>query len=97
MALITCFLPSIQGVCILLHPQYLGEVSPKKLRGFTTSTASMFWCLGKVLGQVMGLRYSHTFLNALVSCYLFSINDCGHESTRRQSEKRLIHKPLGTT
>ncbi|XP_034294464.1 solute carrier family 2, facilitated glucose transporter member 11-like isoform X1 [Pantherophis guttatus] len=44
------------GVCILLHPQYLGEVSPKKLRGFTTSTASMFWCLGKVLGQVMGLR-----------------------------------------
>ncbi|XP_070618590.1 solute carrier family 2, facilitated glucose transporter member 11-like isoform X2 [Erythrolamprus reginae] len=44
------------GVCILLHPQYLGEISPKKLRGFMTSTASMFWCLGKVLGQVMGLR-----------------------------------------
>ncbi|KAM6423591.1 solute carrier family 2, facilitated glucose transporter member 11-like [Liasis olivaceus] len=44
------------GVCILLHPQYLGEVSPKKLRGFTNSTASVFWCLGKVLGQVMGQR-----------------------------------------
>ncbi|XP_063172002.1 solute carrier family 2, facilitated glucose transporter member 11-like isoform X2 [Candoia aspera] len=44
------------GVCVLLHPQYLGEVSPRKLRGFTNSTASVFWSLGKVLGQVMGQR-----------------------------------------
>ncbi|XP_062999972.1 solute carrier family 2, facilitated glucose transporter member 11-like isoform X2 [Elgaria multicarinata webbii] len=44
------------GMAIPLHPQYLGEVSPKKLRGFAGSTASLFWSLGKVLGQVLGQR-----------------------------------------
>ncbi|XP_061459282.1 solute carrier family 2, facilitated glucose transporter member 11-like [Rhineura floridana] len=44
------------GICIPLHPQYVGEISPKKLRGFANSTASVFWSLGKVLGQVMGQR-----------------------------------------
>ncbi|XP_077776778.1 solute carrier family 2, facilitated glucose transporter member 11-like [Podarcis muralis] len=44
------------SICVLLHPQYVGEISPKKLRGFANSTASIFWSLGKVLGQVMGQR-----------------------------------------
>ncbi|XP_044300059.1 solute carrier family 2, facilitated glucose transporter member 11-like, partial [Varanus komodoensis] len=43
-------------MCIPLHPQYLAEVSPKKLRGFASSTASLFLSLGKVLGQVLGQR-----------------------------------------
>ncbi|KAJ6659183.1 hypothetical protein lerEdw1_019486 [Lerista edwardsae] len=44
------------GLSVPLHPQYLGEVSPKKLRGFANSTMSLFWSLGKALGQVMGQR-----------------------------------------
>ncbi|XP_053135118.1 solute carrier family 2, facilitated glucose transporter member 11-like isoform X2 [Hemicordylus capensis] len=44
------------GLCIPLHPQYLGEISPKKLRGFTSSTASVFWSLGKAFGQILGQR-----------------------------------------
>ncbi|KAJ7309678.1 hypothetical protein JRQ81_007737 [Phrynocephalus forsythii] len=42
------------GLCIVLHPQYLGEISPKALRGCASSTASLFWSLGKVIGQVLG-------------------------------------------
>nr|XP_020654819.1 solute carrier family 2, facilitated glucose transporter member 11-like isoform X3 [Pogona vitticeps] len=42
------------GMCALLHSQYLGEVSPKRLRGCSSSTASIFWSLGKVMGQVLG-------------------------------------------
>lgn len=49
-------LPSVPGLCVPLHPQYLGEVSPKKLRGFANSTMSLFWSLGKALGQIMGQR-----------------------------------------
>nr|XP_060635762.1 solute carrier family 2, facilitated glucose transporter member 11-like [Anolis sagrei ordinatus] len=44
------------GLGIPLHPQYLGEVSPKSLRGFANATASTFWSLGKVCGQVTGQR-----------------------------------------
>ncbi|XP_019394657.1 PREDICTED: solute carrier family 2, facilitated glucose transporter member 11-like isoform X1 [Crocodylus porosus] len=43
------------GFCMTIHPQYAGEVSPKKLRGFANSSAGLFWSLGKVLGQIMGL------------------------------------------
>ncbi|XP_019362449.1 PREDICTED: solute carrier family 2, facilitated glucose transporter member 11-like isoform X1 [Gavialis gangeticus] len=44
------------GFALLLHPQYIGEISPKKLRGFGNSTAAVFWALGKSIGQVMGQR-----------------------------------------
>ncbi|XP_042322906.1 solute carrier family 2, facilitated glucose transporter member 7-like isoform X3 [Sceloporus undulatus] len=44
------------GLSVPLHPQFLGEASPKTLRGFANSTASAFWSLGKVFGQVMGQR-----------------------------------------
>uniref|UniRef100_H9GA85 Solute carrier family 2, facilitated glucose transporter member 5 n=1 Tax=Anolis carolinensis TaxID=28377 RepID=H9GA85_ANOCA len=44
------------GLAVPLHPQYLGEVSPKSLRGFANATASAFWSLGKVCGQVTGQR-----------------------------------------
>lgn len=58
----SCFSPIIpsspQGLCVPLHHQYLGEVSPKKLRGFANSTASFFWSLGKATGQIAGQRYS---------------------------------------
>ncbi|XP_066465944.1 solute carrier family 2, facilitated glucose transporter member 11-like isoform X1 [Tiliqua scincoides] len=44
------------GVSMNIHGQYLGEVSPKKLRGFVATTASVFLSLGKALGQIMALR-----------------------------------------
>uniref|UniRef100_A0A669PDZ0 Major facilitator superfamily (MFS) profile domain-containing protein n=1 Tax=Phasianus colchicus TaxID=9054 RepID=A0A669PDZ0_PHACC len=39
-----------------LHHQYVGEISPRKLRGFANSTASFFWSLGKAIGQIAGQR-----------------------------------------
>ncbi|POI33884.1 hypothetical protein CIB84_002362 [Bambusicola thoracicus] len=44
------------GFSLNIHPQYVGEISPKKLRGFTNSTVSVFLTLGKLTGQVVGLR-----------------------------------------
>lgn len=62
----SCFSPIIpsspQGLCVPLHHQYVGEISPKKLRGFANSTASFFWSLGKAAGQIAGQRYSTTDL-----------------------------------
>uniref|UniRef100_A0A8C4WN51 Major facilitator superfamily (MFS) profile domain-containing protein n=1 Tax=Gopherus evgoodei TaxID=1825980 RepID=A0A8C4WN51_9SAUR len=57
MILIGRFLYGISaGVCLNAHSQYLGEISPKKLRGFANTNALVFLTLGKVLGQIMGLR-----------------------------------------
>ncbi|XP_044845387.1 solute carrier family 2, facilitated glucose transporter member 11-like isoform X3 [Mauremys mutica] len=57
MILIGRFLYGISaGVCSNAHSQYLGEISPKKLRGFANTSAVVFLTLGKVLGQIMGLR-----------------------------------------
>ncbi|XP_066466047.1 solute carrier family 2, facilitated glucose transporter member 11-like [Tiliqua scincoides] len=57
MLLVGRFLSGVSaGLCVPLHPQYLGEVSPKKLRGFANSTISLFRSLGKALGQIMGQR-----------------------------------------
>ncbi|NWJ09933.1 GTR9 protein, partial [Crypturellus undulatus] len=44
------------SLCVPLHHQYLGEISPRKLRGFANSTASFFWSLGKAVGQIVGQR-----------------------------------------
>ncbi|XP_061459283.1 solute carrier family 2, facilitated glucose transporter member 11-like [Rhineura floridana] len=44
------------GFCMTAHPQYAGEVSPKKLRGFANATSALFWSLGKSWGQILGLR-----------------------------------------
>ncbi|KFO70347.1 Solute carrier family 2, facilitated glucose transporter member 5, partial [Cuculus canorus] len=44
------------GLCVPLHQQYVGEISPNKLRGFANSTASFFWSLGKAIGQITGQR-----------------------------------------
>ncbi|KAM6318268.1 solute carrier family 2, facilitated glucose transporter member 11-like [Podargus strigoides] len=44
------------GLCVPLHHQYVGEISPKKLRGFANSTSSFFWTLGKAVGQISGQR-----------------------------------------
>ncbi|XP_034647346.1 solute carrier family 2, facilitated glucose transporter member 11-like [Trachemys scripta elegans] len=57
MILIGRFLCGISaGLCMNAHGQYLGEISPKKLRGFANTSALVFLTLGKVLGQIMGLR-----------------------------------------
>ncbi|KAJ7309667.1 hypothetical protein JRQ81_007726 [Phrynocephalus forsythii] len=44
------------GFCLTIHPQYAGEISPKRLRGLANATTGFFWSLGKSLGQVLGLR-----------------------------------------
>ncbi|XP_030439066.1 solute carrier family 2, facilitated glucose transporter member 11-like [Gopherus evgoodei] len=43
------------GLSCCLHGQYLAEISPKKLRGFTTATLSLFVNMGKCSGQIAGL------------------------------------------
>ncbi|NXD56903.1 GTR5 protein, partial [Corvus moneduloides] len=55
MILIGRFLCGV-SLCVPLHHQYVGEISPKKLRGFANSTSSFFWSLGKVMGQISGQR-----------------------------------------
>ncbi|XP_068013235.1 solute carrier family 2, facilitated glucose transporter member 11-like isoform X2 [Melanerpes formicivorus] len=57
MILVGRFLYGIgSGFSLNIHPQYVGEISPKRLRGFTNSTVAVFLTLGKLTGQVIGLR-----------------------------------------
>ncbi|XP_069546709.1 solute carrier family 2, facilitated glucose transporter member 11-like [Brachyistius frenatus] len=44
------------GLGLSVHLMYLGESSPKKLRGFMTLTSSIFIGLGKVTGQIIGIK-----------------------------------------
>ncbi|XP_071383050.1 solute carrier family 2, facilitated glucose transporter member 11-like [Centroberyx affinis] len=44
------------GLGLSVHLMYLGESSPKKLRGFLTLTSSIFIGLGKVMGQIVGIK-----------------------------------------
>ncbi|XP_076012961.1 solute carrier family 2, facilitated glucose transporter member 5-like [Genypterus blacodes] len=44
------------GLGLSVHLMYLGECSPKKLRGFLTLTGSIFIGLGKVTGQIIGIK-----------------------------------------
>lgn len=43
-----------------IHLMYLGEISPRKLRGIVTLTSATFTSLGKLSGQFFGLRYALT-------------------------------------
>lgn len=40
-----------------LHLMYLAEISPKNIRGAVCQSAATFLCLGKLLGQIFGLRW----------------------------------------
>ncbi|XP_056885962.1 solute carrier family 2, facilitated glucose transporter member 11 isoform X1 [Takifugu flavidus] len=44
------------GLGLNVHLMYLGESSPKKLRGFLTLTGSIFIALGKLTGQIVGIK-----------------------------------------
>ncbi|KAJ8379848.1 hypothetical protein SKAU_G00006260 [Synaphobranchus kaupii] len=44
------------GLGLNVHLMYLGESSPKELRGFLTLTSCIFIGLGKVMGPVIGIR-----------------------------------------
>nr|XP_060638842.1 solute carrier family 2, facilitated glucose transporter member 11-like [Anolis sagrei ordinatus] len=44
------------GICMNTIGPYLAESSPQRLRGFAITASVVFFSLGKVLGQVMGLR-----------------------------------------
>ncbi|XP_043107480.1 solute carrier family 2 member 9, like 1 [Puntigrus tetrazona] len=44
------------GLGLSVHTIYLGESSPKRIRGMVAITATTFMSLGKLLGQFVGLR-----------------------------------------
>ncbi|XP_029426805.1 solute carrier family 2, facilitated glucose transporter member 5-like [Rhinatrema bivittatum] len=44
------------GLGLSIHLQYLGEIAPKRLRGFTNTTATISTTVGKLAGQIFGLR-----------------------------------------
>ncbi|XP_049894379.1 solute carrier family 2, facilitated glucose transporter member 11-like isoform X1 [Epinephelus moara] len=44
------------GLGLSVHLMYLGESSPKKLRGFLTLTSSIFIAFGKITGQIIGIK-----------------------------------------
>lgn len=44
------------GLGLSVHLMYLGESSPKELRGFLTLTGSIFIAFGKVMGQIIGIK-----------------------------------------
>ncbi|XP_075710256.1 solute carrier family 2, facilitated glucose transporter member 11-like [Rhinoderma darwinii] len=44
------------GLGLNIHAQYVGETAPQKLRGFINATGPMFVTLGKLCGQIVGLR-----------------------------------------
>ncbi|XP_073530619.1 solute carrier family 2, facilitated glucose transporter member 9-like isoform X1 [Phyllobates terribilis] len=43
------------GLAINIYVQYLGEIAPSKLRGFTNTSAPIFVTTGKLFGQIVGL------------------------------------------
>lgn len=47
------------GLGLNVHLLYLGESSPRKLRGFLSLTGSIFIGLGKLTGQILGIKYGH--------------------------------------
>ena len=51
-----CF-KCLAGLGGSLHVMYLGEISPRKIRGIVTLTSATFSSLGKLSGQFFGLRY----------------------------------------
>ncbi|XP_075131863.1 solute carrier family 2, facilitated glucose transporter member 9-like [Leptodactylus fuscus] len=44
------------GLAINIYIQYLGEISPRQLRGFINTSAPIFVSSGKLFGQIVGLR-----------------------------------------
>ncbi|XP_041639520.1 solute carrier family 2, facilitated glucose transporter member 11-like [Cheilinus undulatus] len=44
------------GLGLSVHLMYIGECSPKKLRGFLTLTCSIFIGFGKIMGQIIGIK-----------------------------------------
>ncbi|KAG7244636.1 hypothetical protein INR49_029655 [Caranx melampygus] len=44
------------GLGLSVHLMYLGESSPKQLRGFLTLTTSIFIGFGKIAGQIFGIK-----------------------------------------
>ncbi|KAL7406917.1 hypothetical protein ABVT39_000107 [Epinephelus coioides] len=44
------------GLGLSVHLMYLGESSPKKVRGLLTLTSSIFIAFGKITGQIIGIK-----------------------------------------
>ncbi|XP_053555767.1 solute carrier family 2, facilitated glucose transporter member 9-like [Bombina bombina] len=44
------------GLGVNIHAHYAGECAPRKLRGFLNTTGPLFVTLGKLCGQIVGLR-----------------------------------------
>lgn len=46
---------SLAGIALSVLPMYLGEITPKHIRGFIGQFNSILICLGVFTGQVLGL------------------------------------------
>ncbi|XP_063310566.1 solute carrier family 2, facilitated glucose transporter member 11-like isoform X2 [Pelobates fuscus] len=51
-----CLAGFYAGLGINIHAQFAGEIAPRKLRGLINTTGPLFVTLGKLCGQIIGLR-----------------------------------------
>ncbi|CAJ0964329.1 unnamed protein product [Ranitomeya imitator] len=70
-----------KGISLSVVPMYLGEISPKNLRGFLGLMPSLFICLGVFTAQVLGLpellgqdEYWPLFLSLIVVPTLIQVS-----------------------
>uniref|UniRef100_A0A3Q2W6Z3 Solute carrier family 2, facilitated glucose transporter member 11-like n=1 Tax=Haplochromis burtoni TaxID=8153 RepID=A0A3Q2W6Z3_HAPBU len=98
------------GLCV--HLMYLCESSPQKLRGFLTLTSSIFIGLGKVVGQIIGIKLMEQTLDVILVVFLcptalqwlwqednlkMELDDMQLERERSQGEKAKTVKDLLTS
>uniref|UniRef100_A0A3B4G8M8 Solute carrier family 2, facilitated glucose transporter member 11-like n=1 Tax=Pundamilia nyererei TaxID=303518 RepID=A0A3B4G8M8_9CICH len=98
------------GLCV--HLMYLCESSPQKLRGFLTLTSSIFIGLGKVMGQIIGIKLMEQTLDVILVVFLcptalqwlwqednlkMELDDMQLERERSQGEKAKTVKDLLTS
>uniref|UniRef100_A0A3P9C178 Major facilitator superfamily (MFS) profile domain-containing protein n=1 Tax=Maylandia zebra TaxID=106582 RepID=A0A3P9C178_9CICH len=63
------------GLGMNTHLIYLGEISPRKIRGIVTLTLATFLSLGKVSGQTFGLR-EKTIAVRRLRCHVCLLDFC---------------------
>ncbi|CAH2295474.1 solute carrier family 2, facilitated glucose transporter member 11-like [Pelobates cultripes] len=51
-----CLAGFYAGLGINIHAQFAGEIAPRKLRGLINTSGPLFVTLGKLCGQIIGLR-----------------------------------------
>lgn len=81
----------LTGIALSVLPMYLGEISPRHIRGSIGQFNSILICLGVFIGQVLGLPEllgQVSKMDHLLFCYLFKIL----EDFKRGMEKLYMAK-----